>query len=309
MKKYVILMGVTAFVVAAVLAVPFFTGSRSVAVTLVTIEEKRVCRTVECNGRVALADSEDVMLDLPCIAGQVYVQEGDTVKAGDPLFSVDISATQSVLSQLGTSLEGSWNEGETTIVAPRDGIVTSLNVKKGELTVADKPCAVISPDKTVQVAVTIREKYLQSVKIGQAVEVRGVGFEKDVYYGVVTSIADTAHQQYVGTSTETVVDAVVTLDTNQADDSLRVGLGATASVVVDTVERGVVIPYSCVAQDEEGNEYVYVYNGNGTAHRQVLENTEDYPDGVLVLSGISAGWQVVDDPEQLTGDTVSVYGA
>lgn len=310
MKKYAALLITTALVIGLLVGIRMWVAPRPVEVRLVTINGQTVRQTVDCSGRVELSESEEVYCDLLCVAGDVYVTAGQRVEAGDPLFAVDVDATQAVLSQLGQAVNGDINDMTSyTVTAPAAGMVTELNVRRGEVTDPSVPCAVIAPGEKLQIAAVIREKYLQQIKVGQRVEISGVGFEKPVYHGTVVSIADVARQQYVGAVNETVVDAVVMFDSGETDQSLRVGLGATATVVVDTVENGLLVPYDCVSQDEEGNEYVYVYGEDGTARRRLLTVGRECTDGILVVSGISAGERLVQDPEQLSGEYVSVCEA
>lgn len=301
MKRYVILVVLTLFSIGAIVGFRQLTAPKATPVEWHVVTGQTVKETVECAGKVELADSQDVFFEYPCVAGTVFVKKGQTVKAGDPLFEVDAEATKAVLSMMGTPLpENVQTVTAHTVYAPIDGVVSEVNVQAGQITDHQKPCAVISPGNGIQIAAVVREKYLQKVKVGQTVEIYGVGFQKPTYYGKVVSLSDTAHQQYVGTVSETVVDAVIAFDEGQIDDSLRVGLGATAVVVVDTVENGLLIPYSCIRQTEDGKEYVYVYDGNGMAVQTALTDTKEYATGVLVVSGISQGDRLVQDPDRLS---------
>ncbi len=301
MKRFVILVVLTLFCIGGIVGIRQLAQPKATPVEWFTVTEQTVKETVECAGKVESIDSEKVFFEYPCVAGRVFVKKGQTVKAGDPLFEVDADATQAVLSSMGSPLPDNMQSVTThTVVAPVGGVISQVNVKEGEITDHQKPCAVISPGNGIQIAAAVREKYLQKVKVGQTVEIHGVGFEKPTYYGKILSLSDTAHQQYVGTVSETVVDAVIAFDDGQVDDSLRVGLGATAVVVVDTVKNGLLIPYSCIRQNEEGEEYVYVYDGNGMAIQTALKDTKEYATGVLVVSGISKGDRLVQNPDSLS---------
>lgn len=304
MKKYVLLLLGTVSAIALLLGVRAWTTETPVRVKLTTVEYQTFRQTVECTGKVELSGSEEVFVELPCIAGDVYVTAGQTVKKGDPLFSIDVDATQAVLSQWGTALPDTAFDPDESVTAPVSGVVTEISVKKGQTMDSSAPCAVIAPGENLQIAATIREKYLQQVAVGQKAEITGVGFAREVYHGTVTYIASTAHQQYGGTSGETVVAAVVSLDPDQADSSLRVGLNAKASIVVNTMENALLIPYNCIAQDEGGTEYVYLYGDDGIARRHTITVHQDSADGALVVSGISAGDRLVQDPDLLEGDRV-----
>lgn len=303
MKKYVWLAVGTVVALTAVLVLRRSMTPQETAVELVTVTTSSVRQTIDCTGKVQSADSSEVYVDTPCVAREIRVREGQEVQAGEVLFTVDVDATQQVLAQLGGAVSGGT---PSVVTAPVSGVVKSLNVRQGEIATGTEPCVVISAGDTVHIAVVIREKHVSRVAVGQVVEITGVAFSKEVYHGTVSYIADTAHQEYLGTISETVVDAIVTLKEDEIDDSLRAGLNARASVVVNVIENALLVPYTCIAQDEEGMEYIYVYKGDGTAVRQTPEFGEECGDGVLVVSGLASGAQVVQDPEILSGEIVAV---
>ncbi len=307
MKKYVWLVLGTAFAVAAIFGIKAWRTEEETAVTLTTIEPQTVQQTVICTGKVEASKSREVYVEVPCVAKEIYVKEGQTVKSGDVLFSVDAEATREALSQLAGSLsEEIPDVTDTQVTAPVSGVVTSLSVQEGEITDHTEPCATIASGEGKQIAVAIRERFLPQVQIGQKVVVTGVAFSQKEYLGTLTSLATSAHQEYIGSVSETVVDAVVSLDEGETDDSLRTGLNAKAAIVTRVDEDALLVPYECLTQNERGEDCVYVYRENGYAERQPIEVADEYADGVLVVSGISAGERVVQAPEALSGARVRV---
>ena len=304
MKKYVWLAVVTVLAIGAVFGVGDWLKPKPFTVSVVTLEEKAVQQTVKCNGKVEASNSKEVYVEAPCVAGTVYVQEGQTVKKGQPLFSVDKGATQAVLSQLtGGVTDGVGLPVANEVVSPIDGVAAAVNVRTGETVDYTAPCAVITAGNARQIAVAIREQDLPLVKVGQSATVSGIAFTK-TYRGTVQTIAATARQQYVGTVSETVIDAVVSLE--DAANDLRVGLNAQAGIVVSTTKNALLLPYETIGQDEDGKEFVYVYDGKQNAHRRAVELGRETADGVLVVSGVSAGERVVQNPEDLSGEHIAV---
>ena len=302
MKKYLILAACTAVALVAAFGVRRLGAPKATEVKLTTLAPNDVRQTVECNGVVQSASRRDVFVQTPCIAREIRVKEGQRVQEGDVLFTVDTAATQQVLSQLGTAV-GDLHE---VVVAPVSGVVSKLSVQAGGVTGTDTPCAVIEVGEGVHITITVREKHISRLAVGQTVEVTGVAFAKPQYHGTVTHIADAAHREYIGTVNETVVDAVVRLSEEECDSSLREGLNAHAAVLTNVIEQALTVPYNCIGQNEEGEEFVYVYRENGTAERVCPQLGGEHSGGALVVSGLSAGDRLVQNPEALSGDCVAV---
>lgn len=298
MKKYGWLAVITAALIVGIRLAGAAVRVEPVTVTAYTVKSQAVEKTVSCSGKIEAVESQKVYADTACIAQDVYVQAGQEVKKGDLLFTVDVEATRQALASLGgSSVSGQVPENlENEVTAPVAGVVTSLNVESGGLVDASNPCVEIAPDSSLQVKVAIHERDLKKVKVGQAVKVSGVAFEKQTYHGVVKSIATSARQQLNGTVSETVVDAVISLQADELDESLRLGLTAKARVVVDEAQDTVVVPYGCVLQDEENREYVYRIE-NGAAVKQVIVTGEELTAGFQVTEGLQPGDVIASNPD------------
>ncbi|MPN44067.1 hypothetical protein SDC9_191628 [bioreactor metagenome] len=145
----------------------------------------------------------------------------------------------------------------------------------------------------MQVRISILEDNLKNIKIGQAATVNGTAFTKEGYDGTITYISPSARQQYSGTSSETVVDAIVTL--SEKDDSLKPGLSAKAKIQVSDLVESIIVPYDYVMQDEENREYVYLYD-NGIAVKRIIVTGREFYEGFQIESGLSAGDRVIQNP-------------
>ena len=306
-KKYIWLFSLTLTAIAGILLGGRFAKQPPVEVTAITLQPQLVEQTVSCSGKVEAAKSQNVYLDMPCVAGEVYVQAGQEVRQGGVLFTVDVGATKQVLAQAGGLAASQITDDLITkeVTATASGIISTLNVVSGSLTDTSKPCAVIASSDMLRVKIAVREQDLQKVAIGQRVTITGSGFRKPSYTGVLTELASSARQQIVGTVTDTVVDAVVMFDQDQMDPSLRVGLNAKAAVRVSSTPDALVVPYECVLQDEEGNEYVYAYTA-GRAVRRDIVSGEEWSTGFHVVSGLQAGDTVILDPGKIARDGTAV---
>ena len=302
MNKYGVLALATVLAISGILLIGGQEGKEGVTVTVHTVAEQPVKKTVICSGTIESVESKNLYLDVSCIAGEVYSKAGQQVKKGDVLFTVDVDATKQVLANLGGNSVNIPDDAiKKEITAPVNGVLTVLNVQSGELADASKPCAVISSSDELQVKVSIHEKDIKNIAVGQKVQVSGTAFQKDTYTGTVTEISPSARQQYVGSITETVVDAIVVLDTSCLDASLRLGLTAQADVIVEELPDALVIPYECILQDEENQEFVYVLQ-DGCAVKRVVETGSELREGCSIIGGLQVGEQVIMQPDRITED-------
>lgn len=311
-RKYLALLVVTTGAIVGILAAGSAAGAPSCVVETVALKTQDVERTVLCAGTVETAHSQAVYTDITCVAGEVLVEAGQSVRKGDVLFTVDQEATRQVLATAGGLSPDDLPDLEVggEITAPVNGVVTTLNVSQGQPTDSKKPCAVISSSDELQVRVAIHEKYIKRVAVGQTATISGTAFLKPAYHGTVTYISPSARQQYVGSTSETVVDAIITLDPEENDASLRLGLSAKARVTVGLSEDALVVPYECVGQGADDQEYVYVYE-DGRAVKRVITTGDELSDGFQVIEGLRPGDRVITTPESITrdGETVALRDA
>lgn len=306
MKKYVWLLLATVVAFAGVWGINRWVNPAPTAVRMRRVELQPIQRLVMCSGVVETDNTDHVYLKLPCVADTVYVREGDAVKKGDVLFTVDKEATVQTLASSGGSLgiDPDDIDIDTKVTAPISGVINTLNVEEGTAVSVSKPCVVISSNDQLMVRVEIGERDIKNVRVGQTARIRGAAFSKEAYSGTVKSVSSTAKQPY-GTATETVVEAVVSIDPSALDESLRLGLTATADIVIDEQESGLMVPYDAVLQDDRDREYVYVF-ADGKAQKRIIETGWEMRDGFQVTAGLAAGEMLITEPAKIVADGMLV---
>lgn len=299
MKKRWIVMGVAAVTAAAVLGVNM-NGSCETEVSGVAIRPQRVEQTVSCVGVVEAADGVAVLLPIDCQIKRVKVKVGQRVKKGDVLATLDRESTGAAAQDPSERLILAALEDD--VVAPEDGVVVAVQGESGKALDKGTPCAVIARNSDIQVRIAIREKDLKQLRKGMSVRIKGDGFTRDSYAGELAEISSAARTETEG---GTVVEGIVTMDTDQIDDSLRLGLTAKAMVITSVTEDGLVIPYDAVLSDEQG-DYVYVC-ADGKAEVRRVESSVRTATGVMVSQDGWDGALVITAPGKVSeGMAVSV---
>lgn len=144
--------------------------------------------------------------------------------------------------------------------------------------------------------VAVNEADISEVEIGQRAELSGAALPDGVYSGRVNAIADTAYTLQSAGTPEIVVDVTVTVE--EGDVSLlRSGYSVTAQLVTGEQREVIMLPYSVICQDDEG-EYVYVLD-NGSAVRRNIVTGIELSDRTEIVSGLFGRDLVLSNPEEI----------
>lgn len=145
--------------------------------------------------------------------------------------------------------------------------------------------------------VAVNEADISEVEIGQRAELSGAAFPDGEYGGLVTAISDTAYTMQSAGIPEIVVDVTVTLDSGDIT-KLRSGYSATALLKTGEERKVIMLPYSAIGQDSEG-EFVYVLQDGAAVRRGIVTGIE-LSEKTEIVSGLTDRDLVLSNPESLT---------
>jgi RND family efflux transporter MFP subunit len=166
-----------------------------------------------------------------------------------------------------------------TIVAPSDGVVTSVTTRVGDLIGSNSPIAtVISTGRTVEAKIS--EENFAAIKLGQKATVRFLTFGADQYNAIISKIlpaADPTTQRYT-----------VFLDIFLPEGRVLLP-GLTGEVSISIAERAnaIIIPRRALVGD-----YVYVATGGKLELRKIVKGYDSL-NQVEILTGLAEGEQIV----------------
>jgi len=166
---------------------------------------------------------------------------------------------------------------DSYLVAPTDGIITQVDIKRGETVSAGQSAITLLSNNPFQIKAYIYEQDIVNVKIGDKVRIDLVAFPKQTFEGKVLLI-DPA---------ETIIDNViyykVTIDFPNQPSGIKSGM--TADIVIETSKKEKVlrVPKNAVERT----------NGKGTV--QVVEK------GKIIDKEITVGLEGNDYYEVLSG--------
>jgi RND family efflux transporter MFP subunit len=215
------------------------------------------------------------------------------VRAGNSLNNAN-SATVSSSSQNSneTDSEKIVNNIEANLYAPISGVVTDMTDTGDGMTPASTSLIQITDFSSLQVMAQIKEDDLKNVKMGQPAFITGSGFNGN-YNGIVSRIYPSSGQVQTDSGSENMVNIIISI--NNLDKNLRPGLDTNVTIKTAVRDGTIVVPFESILQDDNGQEYVFVFK-NGRAIRQNITTGDEYDTGVEVLTGITAGETIIDDP-------------
>ena len=239
----------------------------------------------------------------------ILVNEGDYVGKGSPFFVMtsksaenltrgyknSMDQAQEALESAQNKLENSQNSYENyTITAPISGTVITKNTKAGDKISANNnsaaTLAVIYDLSQLTFEMSVDELDVQSVKVGQQVQISADAFEGQRFSGTVTNVS------LASSYSNGVTNYPVTV-TLEESGNLLPGMNVDGNIILSQAENVLVVPVDCLMR---GNR-VYVKDDSVTeaqgavpaGFRAVEVETglmnDDY---VEIISGLSEGEEI-----------------
>ena len=240
------------------------------------------------------------------VYGAVSQADPGRILDGDTGISDDLAAiVSSAVSGIRIPSNKERPESET-LYSPIDGVVMQLCGEPGNEISGILPCAVVSDFDQLAVKAQISEASVSRVQEGMdcIVTVDALTGDKALD-GHISSIMP------YGQKTSTLVQSGevktdVFIDVSNSEGQLKPGYSAQARVAVGRKNDALVIPYTCISQDETQHEYVMAVE-QGRAVKKYITVGYEMEDSVEILSGIEEDALLISSPETVRhGERVTV---
>lgn len=173
----------------------------------------------------------------------------------DSLTTSQLSASTSGLSDKQQIRQLEEQIESCTVTAPISGVVTALNVEEGDTySSTNGTIAVIENIGAYEVEAEIDEYDISKIKAGQKVVVKTNGTGDTELEGTVTEVAPRASSD--SSSSDVTYQVTVSIDT--PCDELRLDMTAKLSIIIESKENVLTVPYDAVQEAEDGTFYVEV---------------------------------------------------
>lgn len=256
------------------------------------------------------------------IVNEIYVEEGDQVKAGqtiaqieDEQYQIELDRAKATLNRL----ENEYNRNKqlferelvsaetfqnaqyeyesqkaaydlaklnleyTTIKSPISGVVSERFVKKGNMVGTDQQVFHVTDFTPLQAILYIPEHEMTKIRKGQTAEIRVDAMPGETFMGQVERISPVVDSE-TGTFK-------VTVYVNQTKDVLRPGMFGRVKIVYDTRENTRMIPKSAI-MSEDLAQSVYVIR-DSLAFKKAIQTGYTNGTNVEVVDGLDDGEIVV----------------
>ena len=288
---------------------PFASDEEEISQRIVEVVRGDLTVTVSGSGNVDVSSERNLAFGSSGKIDKIYVTEGDKVTKGDVLAKLDTGALELALiqaqvaqdeaeynlNQLKNVLHASYDRvriaesqlevaeqavaeaqkqlERATLTAPFDGVVASIDADEGD-SVSTMVTVVHLIDLTsMELSAEVDEIDIAEVKPGQRAIIEVDALPALQLEGKVTSISLLPEVQ----SGVVLYEVKIGFDTSP-DFELRVGMSATADIIINERSNVLLVPDRAIRQDSQGNPVVAV---------MVNEQIEERP----VVIGISDGYQ------------------
>lgn len=156
---------------------------------------------------------------------------------------------------------------DCTVKAPISGVVTAVNVKNGDL-YNGSTLVTIEDVSAFEVVTEIDEYDIGKIEKGQKVVIKTNATGEEELEGTVTKVSPRAT---VGSS-EVTYKVTISIDTS--NKLLRMDMTAKLSIILESKENILSVPYESVQEDESGKYYVEVVTKEEEQVEQKPEGTK-----------------------------------
>jgi HlyD family secretion protein len=181
---------------------------------------------------------------------------------------------------------------KTVILAPFDGVVVSVGVKKNDvlsqIDYASKVAVQLVDTSQIKFQGNVDEIDILKIKTGQKATISVDAVPNKTFTGTVSFISP------FGTpDTNNVVKFPITILLDSTDVALKGGLTATADIAVSTVEKALLVPLAAVTTTSEGSFVNVINQATGQPEKRKVTLGSQNLQFAEVVSGLAEGDRVV----------------
>ena len=266
---------------------------------------------------------------------QVLIQEGDIVHKGQLLAVVNKSDNQSIYNsslasyqqakdaydrmkqvyEKGSLSEVKWVDMETkleqatsqlqvsknnlnkcNLYAPTNGIIGKRNIEPGQSSISNLSPIELVKIENVFIKISVPENEIGKIKKGLKATFTISALENKSYEGVISNVGVVADQF------SRTYDVKITVNNPRLE--MKPGMVSDVSLNTAIEKKLIVVPYSAVSKDTEGNSFVYLVSpDNHSVKKQVITVGNYQASGIAVLNGLKPNQTIVVEGKEKLSDS------
>ncbi len=343
-KKYILLTCI--IIIAVILYKLLNTKDTTIQVRTEQVLQRTITETVENTGKLYPSNEVKLTADLGSTVTSIYVQEGDTVQQGAAIATVTSEYTSMVSGATNNSNAGIQNALKNatlnpaaiaqamqqasvptaaptlkkqtktnTLYASITGIVTVLNVKKGDRILSAEIGKLCSINEW-EIRTDIGEMDIVKLNIGNIATIKIDALNNYAMQGSVVRITNNSSASPIasfgGSAAESAnykviiklpKDAILYLKDTMPNYTLRAGMNASVKVTTRTLTNVLSIPLKAITTrytdsataNQKANTVVFTYN-NGKALQHTITTGLQDMEYIQVTSGLLPGSNIITEP-------------
>jgi HlyD family secretion protein len=175
------------------------------------------------------------------------------------------------------------------LTAPFAGTITGVTIKPGDKIGPGSVAFQVDDLSSLLVDVRVSEVDINRIKLDQEASVSFDAILSKVYQGVVTEV------DRVGTSTQGVVDFIVTIELSDADENVKPGMTAAVNIVVNQLKDVLLLPNRAV-RVKDGERVVYILQNNQPTAVVIRLGASSDTMSEVLDSDLKIGDQIILNP-------------
>jgi len=197
----------------------------------------------------------------------------------------DLAAAQARLQAAQATLS------KAALTAPFDATVTEVDIKPGDQVSPGSIAFRLDKLDRLLVDVQISEVDINSVQVGQPVNLSFDAILDKQYNGVVSQVPT------VGDIIQGVVEFNVLVELTDADQDVKPGMTAAVNIVVDQITNALLVPNSAV-RVVDGQRVIYVLKDNQLQEVEVTLGASSDTHSQVIDGNLQVGDEIVLNPPQ-----------
>jgi len=311
---------------------------KTLTITVDTAKVEQYTEFVEVQGSIETKGTYRVSPEMGGTIVSLKVDEGDYVRAGQLVASLDDTQIKSGIAEIETGLSLAkdvyerrkklWDQkigseleylqsknnvealekkletiqiqlNKMQVYSPSSGVVEMVNIKQGELAAPGMPIVTLMDLSRVQIVSDVSENYLKAVKVGEKIDVTIPALDLE------TTAKITKIGSIINPANRTFK---IEADISNKGGKLKPNLLANIKIKEFEAEKAVLVPSILIKQDTKG-DYVYVVKKDKDqqiAKRIDVEKSRSFEGKTIITKGLNGGELIVAEGRSALGNGDSV---